>query len=145
MLKFPPKEAPRININLAALIDIVFLLLIYFLLTSNFIEQDSIDLKLPKVESVGKLDEGQIVISIDRRGIFYYDKIEIPDQDLDEFLKLWLSRSEEKSVLIKADRNVPFDRVVRVMDVSKKHGARKLLVGTQPKWQLPPEPETPSK
>lgn len=142
MLKFPPKEAPRININLAALIDIVFLLLIYFLLTSNFIEQDSIDLKLPKVESVGKLDEGQIVIMIDRQGKFYYDKIEISDRDLDEFLGLWIGRSGEKSVLIKADRNVAFDRVVRVMDLSKKHGARKLLVGTEPKWLLPPELET---
>lgn len=138
MLKFPTKETPRININLAALIDIVFLLLIYFLLSSNFIEQDSIDLKLPKVESVGKLDEGQIVISIDRHGQFYYNKVQISDRDLDEFLALWLVRSEEKSVLIKADRNVAFDRVVRVMDLSKKHGARKLLVGTEPKWPLSP-------
>ncbi|MDD5471831.1 MAG: biopolymer transporter ExbD [Sideroxydans sp.] len=138
MIKFPTKEAPRININLAALIDIVFLLLIYFLLTSNFIEQDSIDLKLPKVESVGKLDEGQIVISIDRYGNFYYDKTQISDQNLDEFLALWISRSADKSVLIKADRNVAFDRVVRVMDLSKKHGARKLLVGTEPKWPLSP-------
>ena len=131
MLKFPAKEIPRININLAALIDIVFLLLIYFLLTSNFIEQDSIGVKLPEVETVGSLEGGPIVITIDQLGNYYFEKNKITDRNLDEYLVSWLSETKEKSVLIKADRQVVFDRVVRVMDLAKKHGARKLLIGTE--------------
>jgi len=131
MLRFPAKEQSHININLAALIDIVFLLLIYFLLTSNFIEQDSIDIKLPEVETLGFFDEGNIVITIDRNGNYYYEQKKIADRDLGKHLGIWLSQSREKSVLVKADRQVIYDRVVRVMDLAKKHGARKLLIATE--------------
>ncbi len=133
MLRFPAKEQSHININLAALIDIVFLLLIYFLLTSNFIEQDTMDIKLPEVETLGLFDEGHIVITIDRNGNYYYEQKIIRARDLGEHLGIWLSQSRKKSVLVKADRQVIYDRVVRVMDLAKKHGAHKLLIATEPK------------
>lgn len=131
MLRFPAKEQSRININLAALIDIVFLLLIYFLLTSNFIEQDAIDVKLPEVETIGVFEEGHIVIVIDRHGNYYHAQRKIGDQDFAKHLAIWLANSPKKSVLIRADRQVIYDRVVRVMDLAKKHGARKLLIATE--------------
>lgn len=132
MLKLPAIEQSRININLAALIDIVFLLLIYFLLTSNFIEQDSFDVKLPEVESLGVFEEGHIVITIDRNGSYFYEQKKIADLDLGKHLGIWLGQSRRKSVLVRADRLVVYDRVVRVMDLAKKHGARKLLIATEP-------------
>jgi len=129
----PAKEQSRININLAALIDIVFLLLIYFLLTSNFIEQDSIVVNLPEVEAVGFFEEGHIVVTIDRNGNYYYEQKKISDRDLGKHMGIWLRQSKRKSVLVKADRQVVYERVVRVMDLAKKHGARKLMIATEPK------------
>jgi len=133
MLHLPPKEQPRININLAALIDIVFLLLIYFLLTSNFIEQDSLNIQLPKVETTGMLGQDHIVIKIDNNGNYFLDELQITEKYLARILASRLRNSKDRSVLVKADRRVVYDRVIRVMDLAKKSGARKLMLATEPR------------
>ncbi|MBU0481457.1 MAG: biopolymer transporter ExbD [Proteobacteria bacterium] len=133
MLRFPRKEQTASVIPLTALIDIVFLLLIYFLLTSNFIEQDSMDIKLPRVETPGILHQENLVVMIDRKGDYYIDSKKIPDRDLAETLEIWLRYSKTGSVLVKADRRVVYDRVIHLMDLAKKQGATKLMLATEPK------------
>jgi biopolymer transport protein ExbD len=133
MIKFPARDPSRININLAALIDIVFLLLIYFLLTSNFIEQDSLDIQLPKVETTGNLSQDHIVIKIDHHGNYFLDDQQVPEKSLDRALASSLLDPRRKRVLVKADSRVVYDRVITVMDLAKKNGARQLMLATEPK------------
>lgn len=133
MLRLPQRETPKITIHLAALIDIVFLLLIYFLLTSNFIEQDSIDIDLPRVKSIGALSPGQVVIDIDAQGRYRIDNKFIEDKNLAFAVRTQLEFAKSKNVLIKADRRVEYDRVVRAMDVARELGAAKLMLATEPK------------
>ena len=120
-------------VPLTALIDIVFLLLIYFLLTSNFIEQDSIDIRLPKVEMLGMFRQDHLMVMVDKQGNYFIDKKKVADKDLAETLEIWLYYSKTKSVLVKADRRVVYDRVVHLMDLAKKQGAVKLMLATEPK------------
>ena len=133
MLSFPRREQTRCLVPLTALIDIIFLLLIYFLLTSNFIEQDSIDIRLPEVESLGIFHQKQLVVIVDKKGNYYIDNKIVPDKDLAETLSIWLRYSKTEKVLVKADRQVVYDRVVHLMDVAKKQGAAILLLATEPK------------
>lgn len=60
-------------IHLTALIDMVFLLLIYFLLTSNFVEQEGISISVPKVRESGLYEEGALLVVIDEGGQFYLE------------------------------------------------------------------------
>lgn len=136
MLKFPPKEQTVYAVPLTALIDIVFLLLIYFLLTSNFIEQDAIDISLPRVEMLGTFRQSHLVVMIDKQGACYIDKKKIEEKDIAKTLDIWLRNSRNKSVLIKADRRVVYDRVIQLMDLAKKQGAAKLMLATEPKLIL---------
>jgi biopolymer transport protein ExbD len=133
MLRFPQKKQTGSMVPLTALIDIVFLLLIYFLLTSNFIEQDSIDIRLPRVEMLGIFHQDHLVVRVDKQGNYFIDKKKVADKDLAETLGIWLRYSKTRSVLVKADRRVIYDRVVHLMDLAKKQGAVKLMLATEPK------------
>jgi biopolymer transport protein ExbD len=135
MLRFPPRNHPAVTIHLTALIDIVFLLLIYFLLTSNFLMQDSIAINLPEVDSIGSYDEHLIRITVDRVGFFYWKEKKVSDGELISHLRAELSLSSTKQVLVKADRDVPLKRVVTVMDIAKKYGAQSLMLATEMKAQ----------
>ena len=133
MLRLRRPETPTINIPLTSLIDIVFLLLVYFLLTSNFIEQDSIDVSLPEATSIPAGDQDQLVITIDRQGSCYLGGVRISEESLASELAVRLRSDPLRGVLVKADRRVVYDRVVRVMDLARRQGVRKLLLAIDPK------------
>ncbi|MCK5227105.1 MAG: biopolymer transporter ExbD [Desulfobulbaceae bacterium] len=131
MLHFPERHRHGITIHLTALIDIVFLLIIFFLLTSNFIMEDAIAVKLPDVESIGMPVEKEVVVVIDKAGNFFVDEQRLEAKDLEVHLRTRLNLSVRKNVLIKADREAVFDSVVQVMDMAKKNGAKHLMVATE--------------
>lgn len=133
MFRLRRPEPSTINIPLTSLIDIVFLLLVYFLLTSNFIEQDSIDVSLPEATSTPAVDQDQLVVTIDRQGSCYFNDVLISEEDLAIELAVRLQSAPQRGVLVKADRLVVYDRVVRVMDLAHRQGARKLLLAIDPK------------
>ena len=126
MLRFPPPQGTRITIPLTALIDIVFLLLIYFLLASNFITQEGIDISLPQAKSVGLFTPQSTTVTIDENGRFYFDDTMVNDQMLLDTLRTRLQRSPERDVIIRADRGEIYGRVIKAMDIAKKAGGEKL-------------------
>lgn len=126
MLRFPKRKTTRIGIHLTPLIDMVFLLLIYFLLTSNFIEQEGINVSLPKVINSGLYREEATRVVVDRTGLFYIDNQAVDDQEFGDLLRAHLSLSSEKSVVVKADKRVVYDRVAQALDIAKTSGALQL-------------------
>ncbi|MBU0484406.1 MAG: biopolymer transporter ExbD [Proteobacteria bacterium] len=131
MLKVSPVQISGPRINLTALIDIVFLLLIYFLLTSNFIEQDSMPVNLPRVETVGDATMHRTMVVIDQKGNYFVENRQISGQDLEVYLRAQVAVSSSKNVLVKADRQVVYERVVEAMDIAKKVGAKQLMLATE--------------
>jgi len=137
MLRFPEKKVTRPTIHLTALIDIVFLLLVFFLLASNFIEQQPVAIVVPEVEheSSGKLSN--IVVTIDQDANVYYQGELIGDLKLLRAgLEIEIRQRDKSTVVIQADRRVTYDRVVQVIDVAKLAGAHNLLLVTTKKSPL---------
>lgn len=126
MLRFSKRKTSRIGIQLTPLIDMVFLLLIYFLLTSNFIEQEGVDVSLPKVVNSSVYSEEAVLVVVDRAGLFYIDDQAIDDQEFGKLLRAHLSLSSAKSVVVKADKRVAYDRVAQALDIAKTSGALQL-------------------
>jgi len=126
MLRFPPPARSPISIPLTPLIDIVFLLLIYFLLASNFVTQEGIDISLPKVKSVGISSPQFLTVTVDKEGRFYFDDLEVDDRMLLNLLRARLRFAAGRDVIIKADRQVFYDRVIRAMDIAKQAGGDQL-------------------
>lgn len=131
MMRFPVKKRTRPIIHLTALIDIVFLLLIFFLLTSSFVDQQGVAIIVPEIESEESELLPDIIIQIDQEGIFYFNRKVVEENNLFYLLKDKLKSASQNKVIIQADRRVEYDKVVRVIDIAKLAGAKDILLATK--------------
>ena len=119
-----------IDLNMAPLIDIVFLLLIFFMLGSKFIADQGIKIKLPAAESAAAQNNKNLSIFIAREGTITINNREVKPESLEEELNRHLDGMYEKNIIIRADREIPLDLAVQVMDASKKAGADGVTIAT---------------
>ena len=127
-MKFPSKTSKRPTVHLTALIDIVFLLLIFFLLASSFVSEQGIKIALPEVSSLSRDILPDATVKIDMNGKFYYQGFEVNDETLFELLNEHFKDFTNHRVAIRADRRVEYDKVVQVIDIAKSAGARDFLL-----------------
>jgi biopolymer transport protein ExbD len=111
--------------DLTPMIDMVFLLLIFFLLTS-FLSRPQVPVALPESEFAEPDKAVEVLVTIDRNGVVYLNGEPTPEEELPAALGRLEAFRSTKEVLIRADREVAFGKVVGVMDSSKKGGARDL-------------------
>ena len=121
----------QLQAPLTSLIDIVFLLLIYFLLTTNFMVDEGIKIKLPKANATSPQTQKEITIVVDKKGRAFLENQEVPLNELFAVLKNRLQGRDDGLVVIKADRGVVLNKAVRVMDVAKAAGAERLVLATE--------------
>ena len=130
---FPKKERHfyQLQAPLTSLIDIVFLLLIYFLLTTNFMVDEGIKIKLPNARATSPQTQKEITIVVDEKGRAFFENHEVSLNELFATLKERLKGREDSLVVIKADRAVVLNKAVRIMDVAKAAGAGRLVLATE--------------
>jgi len=127
-----PWRRAAVAMPLASLIDIVFLLLIFFLLTSNFLAQEGLDLRLPADERAAPLVEHELEVSLDQGGRVFIAGQEVDAGRLTEILARLLAGRANRNVVVRADKALPLEFVVRAMATARDAGADKLLLATQP-------------
>lgn len=116
---------------LTSLIDIVFLLLIYFLLTTNFMVDEGIDVKLPKANAAKPQTQEEITLYVDADGNAYLSNQKVTLGELFDRLRGIVEKNKDQLVVIKADRTVILNKAVRVMDVAKAAGVERLALATE--------------
>ncbi|SMC28738.1 biopolymer transport protein ExbD [Desulfacinum hydrothermale DSM 13146] len=116
---------------LTALIDIVFLLLIYFLLTTNFMAEEGIQVNLPRATSAAPKEVKEMTVMVDADGAVYVGGTPAALADLFQTVQERLASDPETVVVVEADRSLVLDRVVQVMDVIKAAGASRLRLATE--------------
>ena len=121
----------EVQMPLTSLIDIVFLLLIYFLLTTNFMVDEGIKIKLPQARASKPQVEEAITIYVDKEGRSYLNDQEITIGDLFKRVKEMIGGNKDKLVVVRADRGVILNKAVKVMDVAKAAGAGRLCLATE--------------
>jgi biopolymer transport protein ExbD len=132
-MSLQPRKRKRYGIQapLTSLIDIVFLLLIYFLLTTNFLVDEGINIKLPQAKAAAPQIKQEITIYVDKNGKAFLRDKEIPLNDLFIELKNMIGDHKDRLVIIKADRAVILNKAVKVMDLAKAAGAGRLCLATE--------------
>jgi biopolymer transport protein ExbD len=123
--RFRPKVALDNTIPLASTADIVFLLLIFFLLMSTFAKDTGLDVTLPRAQTSQEVPKSDIAIWITRTGQVNINGHVVPNdppQIVAELQKAFRDVTA-KSVTIRGDEGVPYGDVIRVMDVAKQNGA----------------------
>jgi biopolymer transport protein ExbD len=125
------KDPVRVQIPLTSLIDIVFLLLIYFLLTTNFLVEEGIKIKLPQAKAAAPQTEEVITVYVDQEGKAYIGTEEVSLAALFDRLKAMIGSKQDKLVVVRADRAVILNKAVKVMDIAKAAGAGRLCLATE--------------
>lgn len=112
--------------SMSSMTDIVFLLLIFFLLTSPAITPDALDLILPKAN--GKTSNVQKAsVSITKDGAYYVDKERVSEYNIESELKKALAGQEEPTVILRAEEGVPIEDAVFVMDIANRNNFKVVL------------------
>ena len=135
-MSLQPRKRKRYKIQapLTSLIDIVFMLLIYFLLTTNFMVDEGIKVKLPQAKAAAPQTQQEITIYVDRDGRAFFMNKEISLNILFSELKKMIGADKDRLVVIKADRAVILNKAVKVMDLAKAAGAGRLCLATEKEY-----------
>lgn len=123
--------AEKGKLDIVPLIDVVFLLLIFFMLTSSFVSHPGIKIDLPKAVTSEAILDKNIVITITGDNVIYLNQQVVQLTELSE--KLILAANEGKSLLIRADREISLGKVVEIWDLCRDAGIVKINIATNPK------------
>jgi biopolymer transport protein ExbD len=132
-MQFMTKSRRRITINITSLIDVLFLLLIFFIVSSTFLEQPGMKLDLPKTTRKEALRIEGYTLFIMSDESMYINEEPVTMEQLSDELKAIAPELEERGLILKADENVRYGLVVEVMDIAKGSGIQKLVVATRMK------------
>ena len=125
-------RSEEVFINLTPLIDVVFLLLIFFMVTTTFATiRYGMRVDLPTTTTPQEKIKQNIVVSINKDGKIYLGKKWVSEKQLVSLLSQEIKK-KGTLVIVNADRDVTHGKVVRVMDLAKKAGAEKLGILTTP-------------
>jgi len=131
IIHFKKRPRPTVQAPLTSLIDIVFMLLIYFLLTTNFIVDEGITVKLPEADASSPQTSQQLVVFVDADGRTWIDDQQVSESRLFAELKERLADKRDRRVIVRADRRLMLNKAVRVMDMAKAAGAKNLTLATE--------------
>lgn len=117
--------------NMSSMTDIVFLLLIFFMLTSTMVTTNALDLVLPKAK--GKTDSNKnIAVSINKKLEFFIDKEPVLEAELESKLLSLVAADENKAIILRAEEGVPIEKAVNVLDIANRNQI-KVVLAVRPK------------
>ena len=130
-MKIETTRKPMVMFSTISLTDIVLLLLIFFLLTSSFVVQPGIKVKLPKAASGQQDDSNKIFLTVTKREQIFLNQKQISRDQLGTKLRKLLQKNPEKLVVIRADKNLSLEATIRIVDIAKLAGAEKFMIATE--------------
>ena len=122
-------DSGEMAIDISPLIDCVFILLIFFIVTTVFVEETGVDVDKPQAASASDLDKNSILLAITVKGEIVYGGRNIGIAGVQPLVKR-MTQKEDIPVIIQADANSPSKLLVGVIDAAKLAGATKVSVAT---------------
>jgi len=132
-MKLRAKKRKRVLINITSLIDVLFLLLIFFMVSSTFVEQPGMDLELPESETSTMKEIKDLVLQITPDGKLTLNSEEITMEVIEEKLREEHEQNTTAALILKADKEVKHGVIVRVMDAAKLAGIPRIIIATTEK------------
>lgn len=121
--------------NFSSLTDIVMLLLIFFLLTSSFVTTKGISVATPEAANSTQQQDQRVVVSVNAEGIISMNDTETTKEELPGLLSAQLkadsANSDSTIVVLRADKALPYDEVINILDIIKGAGATKFFLATE--------------
>ena len=124
---------PIVEMNMVPLIDVSLILVIIFMVLTPVLIQSQITVKLPESGTgTPPPAEATVEVQISREGVVTIDGKPVRANRLERELTLLMAGSAKKNLLVQADKTVPIERIVQVLDIAKRLGVGKLGIGVVP-------------
>ena len=127
----PPRKGRRVIINVTSLIDVMFLLLIFVLVSSTFKQQPAINLDLPSSSTVQAVDDGPATLYLTDAGAVYLEGRMLEEDEVLPTLRQLLASSGDDRIVLRADQDSRHGRVVKLMDLIKESGFRRVSLAAR--------------
>lgn len=124
-LSFTTPKKPISVFSQAGLADVVLLLLIFFLLTSNFIPQFGIQVNLPQANAAAPMESQYVTVAITNDGVFYVDQNRVEEANL--MMALREARADKVALVVRADEGATVGQLAQVMSIGKALDLRILM------------------
>jgi biopolymer transport protein ExbD len=130
-MKFETSNKPLASFSYSSLTDIVMLLLIFFLLTSQFVIQTGVKVKLPGAKNNEQTSPSRLIVSITSSGTVYLGSEPTAIDELGAKLSIQKEQNLESNLIIRSDKDVPVDLVIKVIDAARGTGIDKFTIETE--------------
>jgi biopolymer transport protein ExbD len=120
----------NVEINMSAMMDMVFILLIFFIVTTTFVEESGVEVDKPQAASAARLDKNSIIFALTAQGQVVYGGKEIGVGGVRPLVSRLCER-EPMPVILQVDKNTPTGLTVRVMDEAKLGKAKNISLATE--------------
>ena len=135
-MKFRRRRRDEAGVDLTPLIDVVFLLLIFFMVSTTFIRETQLKIDLPEASGeLQEIEDDVIEISVDRRGDYAVNQQLLVNNEMNTLLRALRERMAERDpstrVIITADANAAHQAVVRAMDAAGRVGLSRISITTR--------------
>jgi len=127
------RRKPIVEMNLIPLIDVSLILVIIFMVLTPVIVQHQMTVRLPSsTEGAAVAGETAVEVRIDKKGRIAVDGKPVKFAKLEKKLQLLMGKASRKTLLIEADKTVPIEKVVVILDIAKRLGVGKLGIAVTP-------------
>ena len=137
-MRLAPLRQHKPEIQMSALIDIVFLLLLFYAVTTTFVSDERLKLKLPEAETAEDAgvsrDERPPEVKVAADGTIWIDDRIVPESQLKDRIRQLVERAPDDGIILKGDKDADYGVVVHVLDVARSVGAK----GIQMSAERPP-------
>jgi biopolymer transport protein ExbD len=130
-VQFQRSGAQQPTINIAPLVDVVFLLVIFFAVSTTFLETAGLELELPTSTSTAQREPKEITVFLESDGSVMLGDERLEAQELAPRLRAELEQAERKIVVLRADTKTSHGEVVKIMDLIRDAGAEGLTVAAR--------------
>ncbi|MEW6743447.1 MAG: biopolymer transporter ExbD [Planctomycetota bacterium] len=129
--RFRRRERRSVDINMAPLIDLIFLLLIFFMVSTSFFRQTGVDVERPRALTSEDVDTDTVYVAVTAAGSVHMEEQRVPLVALRDRVERALARSRRKTVVVLADVASRTGLVVDVMDECRLAGAERVFIATR--------------
>ena len=127
----PRRKQKDLGIEMGPLMDIVFILLIFFVVTSSFTRETGVDVTKPQAQSASQLEKENLLIAITREGTIHMNERQVDLASLQDILKQSLAKAPDREAVVIADKGTETGVLVQVIDMCNLAGVKKVSIAAQ--------------
>ncbi len=119
------------NIDITPMIDVVFIMLIFFIVTASFVKESGIDVNRPEASTAVTKERANILIAISANDEIWIDKRRIDSRSIRAVIERMHAQNPQGSVVIQADKRSTNDKLVKIMDAAREAGVYNIAIATR--------------